>query len=878
MFERVAQALSASSPGRFGILYGSGVEDVFIDSKGEQVNIEQALLTELRSQGYRRVVYSAPHRPMFFLDETSSSMTWPSASQTSESRGGGTAPAQTARVGRGPFGARMLNKPSPAPARPDLSRQGMGDISLINRLNTVILDTRRGRSAVVLLQAEALLVHFESRRTLAGLLGEWARLPSSNSNICLLVFSAPDLEQLRMIAPSIPVPEIRNSILASGMGNYAELRQIADPRHDELSRVITKTLFDDSAEIDPGRLTDMITAEGGGMRLWLHRLTSSRRISDHTIRSNGWFQAYRDPTMPAARQLERLVGLQKIKERVVELALWVDSAESRKKGEAPLLHMLFEGNPGTGKTTVARLIGELYFERRILKKGHLVEVNSADLVAEYVGGTAIKTTRVLQSALDGVLFIDEAYALSEEGRGGYGAEAIDTLIPFMENFRERIVIIFAGYSSRMRRFLDSNPGLARRIPRENIFAFPDYEPADLLEILKRDLSDREIPFEPELEARLQETVDELHRARGENFGNAGEIRNLVDALERRRAVRIRITKSPAEVPLSEEDIPDEYRTLRLDKPPAVDEILKEVEHLIGLQAFKEYLTNLVFRVQYDDARRKADPEFRPASSLEHLVFTGNPGTGKTSAARLVGKIYRSLGRLRKGHYVEVSRADLVAGYVGQTAIKTMDKIKEALDGVLFIDEAYALSRQSVNDFGQETIDTLVKAMEDYRDRLVVIVAGYPGPMEEFLLSNPGLGSRFASRIAFLDYENEELGQILLGMAGSEGYVVQDEVRDEAVRYLEAQRRADMHFGNGRAVRNLFGEMKMLLARRVMVTAGASETSSLDKQTLVTLSVQDVPAGGASAGYLDLTPLFRKAAPECPPEDSLVDDPSVSVED
>jgi SpoVK/Ycf46/Vps4 family AAA+-type ATPase len=878
MFERVAQALSASGPGRFSIVYGSGIEDVFINGNGGQVNIEQALLTELKSQGFRRVVYSAPHRPMFFLDETSSSLTWPSASQPSGPRGAEDRSAQTTRVGRGPLGARLLKSPSSPPAQPDLARQGMGDISLINRLNTVMLDTRRGRSAVVLLQAEALLVHFESRRTLAGLLGEWARLPTNNTNSCLLVFSAPDLEQLKTIASSIPVPEIRNSILASGGGSYAELKKIGDPQRDELSRVITRTLFEDSAEIDAGRLTDMITAEGGGMRLWLHRLRSSKQLSDHTIRSNGWFQAYRDPSMPAALRLERLVGLQKIKERVVELALWVDSAESRKKGESPLLHMLFEGNPGTGKTTVARLIGELFYERRILTKGHLIEVNSADLVAEYVGGTAIKTTRILQSALDGVLFIDEAYALSEEGRGGFGAEAIDTLIPFMENFRERIVIIFAGYSSRMRRFMDSNPGLARRIPRENIFAFPDYEPEELWEILKRDLSDRGIPFELELETRLRDTVYDLHQARVENFGNAGEIRNLVDALERRRAVRIRITKSTDDAPLADEDIPDEYRSTALEEPPVVEDVLKELEHLVGLPAFKEYVTNLVFRVQYDDARRKVDPDYRPSSSLEHLVFAGNPGTGKTSAARLVGRIYQSLGRLRKGHSVEVSRADLVAGYVGQTAIKTTEKIKEALDGVLFIDEAYALSRQAMNDFGQETIDTLVKAMEDYRDRLVVIVAGYPGPMEDFLLSNPGLGSRFANRINFSDYENEELGDILLNMARSEGYILQDAVREEAVRYLEMLRRSEIHFGNGRAVRNLFGEMKMLLARRVMAKSGAAEPALLDKDTLITFTVQDVPGVSAARAFLDLTPLFRTGKPVPPPEESLIDDPSISIED
>lgn len=868
MFERVIKGLSVPAPCRFLILYGPGIEDTFLHNDGSELNIENALLVELKSQGHKRIVFSAPHRPVFFLDQESENLIWPSAAGP-RSQGPDRPGERETGTGVGPLGRRMLLHPAPAPAQVNYFERGMGDVSLINLLNQIMGESRTDHSAVVLLQAETLLTHFESKRILAGMIGEWARLPTSNSNTCLLVFSASTVEQLTAIAADIPVPEIRNSILKPEPGSYARLIQVGSPQKDELERALKKALFADSPDIDPARLIEMIAAEGGSLRQWLLRIRSTKKLNEQIIRSSGWFQAYREPGISAVQRLNALVGLDQIKERVAELALWVESQGSQKKDHAPLLHMLFAGSPGTGKTTVARLIGELFYERGILRKGHLVEVNSSDLVAEYVGGTAIKTTQVILSALDGVLFIDEAYALIEEGRGGYGLEAIDTLIPYLESHRDRLVVIFAGYSARMKQFMESNPGLARRIPRENIFIFPDYQPEELWEILKREIAQREIPYEPQMEKILRETVHDLFQARAENFGNAGEIRNLADALERRRAVRILITKSAGSSPLSAEDIPDEYQSLRNTRPPTVEEILIELTHLTGLESFKEHVTNLVYRVQYEQARKKLDPDFTPQDFLEHMVFTGNPGTGKTTAARLIGKIYRSLGRLRKGHCVEVSRSDLVAGYVGQTAIKTTERVRDALDGVLFIDEAYALARQSMNDFGQEAIDTLVKAIEDHRDRLVVIVAGYPGPMENFLLSNPGLSSRFASRFTFADYSSDQLVQMLESLAAGEGYTLPEQVKRKAADYLDSLRKSEYHFGNGRTVRNLLGEMKMRLARRLMSPSGDTKLSEMDRQTFITFTCEDVPGPDPYDGPYYLAKFYDQTSPVPSPDQSPI---------
>jgi SpoVK/Ycf46/Vps4 family AAA+-type ATPase len=227
--------------------------------------------------------------------------------------------------------------------------------------------------------------------------------------------------------------------------------------------------------------------------------------------------------------------------------------------------------------------------------------------------------------------------------------------------------------------------------------------------------------------------------------------------------------------------------------------------------------------------------------INHLVFCGNPGTGKTSVAKLVGKMYQQLGLLRKGHCVEVSRADLVAGYVGQTAIKTMDRIREALDGVLFIDEAYSLVSNTKNDFGSEALSTLMKAMEDYRGRLVVIVAGYPDEMQEFLSSNPGLRSRFKPPILFPDFDADELLEIILRRVEAEKFYSDDEVEAKLLKLLIClQTESTEEFGNARKAIEVFQEMKANLAERVLTI---TKPDNFQLNTFIPEDVPETPVKG-----------------------------------
>ena len=251
------------------------------------------------------------------------------------------------------------------------------------------------------------------------------------------------------------------------------------------------------------------------------------------------------------------------------------------------------------------------------------------------------------------------------------------------------------------------------------------------------------------------------------------------------------SQTQAAKPEEKEEIPPKEK---------IEDLLAELDSYVGMDAIKAEVRSLINMVQVYKLRREHD---LPTTDMSlHMVFSGNPGTGKTTVARIMSRIYHSLDILSKGQLVEVDRSGLVAGYVGQTALKTQKVIEKAMGGVLFIDEAYALNGKSENDFGQEAIDTILKAMEDHRDDLVVIVAGYTELMDRFIRSNPGLESRFNRFLMFEDYTPEQMVAIFK-MQCKKGCYVLAQGTEELVRDFIAEESADDSFGNARGVRNLF---------------------------------------------------------------------------
>ena len=286
-------------------------------------------------------------------------------------------------------------------------------------------------------------------------------------------------------------------------------------------------------------------------------------------------------------------------------------------------------------------------------------------------------------------------------------------------------------------------------------------------------------------------------------------------------------QTPAAQPEAEEETP----------PENIEDLKAELNELIGLEGVKREVNNLINIVTVYNLRRQNG--LKTVDMSLHMVFSGNPGTGKTMIARLMSRIYKSLGMLKKGHLVEVDRSGLVAGYVGQTATKTSAAIEKALGGVLFIDEAYALNNKSENDFGQEAIDTLLKAMEDHRDDLVVIVAGYDGLMDQFIHSNPGLESRFNRYMHFDDYNADEMLAILDLQLKKGQYRLTDEARAASKDYIVAANTSSIAFGNARGVRNVFERLLVAQANRL------AQSGDVTKDDLMTITVEDVDAARAS---------------------------------
>lgn len=519
-------------------------------------------------------------------------------------------------------------------------------------------------------------------------------------------------------------------------------------------------------------------------------------------------------------ELDRLIGLRTVKAQINELSTYLKFLKIRKdKGleedQQFNLHSIFKGNPGTGKTTVAHLLGKIYNSLGLLSHGNVFEVGRADLVGEFIGQTAPKVKKAIEKARGGILFVDEAYSLTNRGNDGkdFGREVIEVLIKEMSDGEGDIAIICAGYPKEMQNFLDSNPGLNSRI--KHVISFPDYTPDELMEISDFTAEKRGVMIDVEAKKFINKRIFEIYRNRDDQFGNARFINGLIEEAKQNMALRLMSNTinvdelADAEIStLTTKDMEkffdqnsQSYVEMPIDEE-LLQSSLSQLHDLVGLSELKLEVDEMVKLVRY---YKDIGRDVRRAFSI-HTVFKGNPGTGKTTVARILVQLYKALGILERGHLIECDRKSLVAGYVGQTAIKTSELIDKAMGGGLFIDEAYSLVKGGNSDFGREAIETLLKKMEDHRGELMVIVAGYPQEMNVFIEANPGLMSRFDKQFTFKDYSAEELLLIAKMMLDKEELRLDEEAEKHLILYIDKLIQGKhKYFGNARTMRKIINE-------------------------------------------------------------------------
>ena len=490
-------------------------------------------------------------------------------------------------------------------------------------------------------------------------------------------------------------------------------------------------------------------------------------------------------------QLKMFIGMENVKEKVRKFARFVEFQQLAKKAGADIpagnMHMIFAGNPGTGKTAIARIMADVLYEIGVIRKNKLTEVERKDLVSAHVGHTAKKTNDVIEMALDGILFIDEAYTLTPKDPGNdFGPEAIATLIKAMEDHRDDLIVIFAGYKDEMRQFVNANPGIASRIGYT--FDFEDYTTSELLQMYRNKMS--ESGFSVSDKALEKVRIVTEYFSKKKNFGNGRFISKLQQETLLLHSEHIDEDKTNL-LKISAADIPDISDINNTAKRP---ERSPDLEQIIGMTAVKQKLKEFENTVNFGIAAKEyglAVPNFNM-----HMIFTGNPGTGKTTIARIIARKLYDIGVIAENKLVEVERKDLVAGYVGQTAIKTGEIIEKAMGGILFIDEAYTLTPSSESDFGGESIATLIRAMENHRDDLIVIFAGYEEAMKKFTDANPGIASRIGFTFRFEDYDAEELTQIFTDKLTAGKFSVTEAAQNKVKKLMQYFCHV-RNFGNGR---------------------------------------------------------------------------------
>lgn len=502
---------------------------------------------------------------------------------------------------------------------------------------------------------------------------------------------------------------------------------------------------------------------------------------------------YSIPTLEEVKyKLESIIGVHELKEFLYNIENNNKVQKIREtlglKTSYISLNMIFAGNAGTGKTNAARITYEYLNALGLLSKGTLVEVSKADFVTENVNDTAKRTNDIINSALGGVLFIDEAYSLCESENDKVGKEIVDALLKGIEDNRNNLTVILAGYEKDMDEFLSLNQGLKSRFP--NVIHFEDYTPNEMYEIAIQIAKSKGYRVANNVKNDLIDLFTRNQLTGKNELGNARFVRNIIE-----NAIiyssRKYLNNNKSEIDLLEREDFNFKANAKFD-------LEEKLKNIIGLEEVKNLLRSQYKLLVAQEKRKSVGVNTEIEQNL-NMVFAGNPGTGKTSIARLVAEMLNSMGFLKVGQLIESDRSSFVSNIPGETAKKTEEKFKEAIGGVLFIDEAYTLATDSL---GREAIETLLKLVEDYSREVIVILAGYEEEMENFFDVNIGLRSRFPLWTNFEDYNPNELLEMAIRLIESKGFKLSKNGYSALKKsFVDIYENSDAQSGNGRMVRN-----------------------------------------------------------------------------
>ncbi|MBQ8625006.1 MAG: AAA family ATPase [Agathobacter sp.] len=563
----------------------------------------------------------------------------------------------------------------------------------------------------------------------------------------------------------------------------------------------------------------------------LQKTADMERLLNTTAIKKMTKQGPKDPV----KELNDMIGLEPVKEAVMEMVarMQFETEEKKrnkqKKGKsAPqpsARHMIFYGPPGSGKTTVARIMTSFLHQYGYIKENKCIEVDGNFLMAG--SESALKTELIIRQAYGGVLFVDEAYALTE---GVGGDQAIATLIKQMEDNRDKFILILAGYTNEMKALLDTNPGFESRI--KDYLSFPDYNDDEMREIFAFMAKKENFTVDDSLWPLYDEMV--RRERRSASFGNARTARNILDKVIDRHSLNVAMKKHIPENRYMLTDI--DMKNLKLGAIGSASEFdgsamfttvssggssggvidkneiaahthegVRDYEtalaNIIGMDNVKEQIARMQARMRYEKEVGGLGTDING----NHMCFYGPAGTGKTTIARIMTGILFDAGYIKDNKCIEISGQFLKGQYIGHAGKRTEAVVAAAMGGVLFIDEAYLLNDNgSKSGYGSEAVGVLIKAMEDYKSNFVVILAGYKQDIENLLDTNEGFKSRIKNKLYFDNYDVDTLMKIFFKMLGDK-YQITKEAAWKVMKVLSAESQKP-GFGNGREVRNMIDKI------------------------------------------------------------------------